>query len=278
VLFETSFPKLCERRACILVGGFRAQKLLKTIRRNSVFRIFTAGLWRENPVLVSVFGLCPVLATTTSLTNAFGMGMVTAFVMVFSNLIISIFRSYFPHYIRIPCYIVVIASFVTLVDLLVKAYLPALSASLGVFIPLIVVNCIPLARADCFANKNGPIDSALDGLGGGLGFTLALCIVGAVREITGSGAIGDIPLTSLFGGSGAHFQTPAAMIMAPGAFLVIGFVMAFLSWRKGKTIEQATYASLKAQLEPEFAQPKEPSAPASKPATTDNNPTGQDNK
>ena len=158
--------------------------MLKTIKN---------GLVNENPTFVQLLVMCPTLAVTTSLKNGIGMGLSVTFVLVLSNMIVSLLRKAIPQKIRIAAYVVIIATFVTIVDLLLKAYIPSLSNSLGLFIPLIVVNCIILARAEAFASKNGVVKSAADGLGMGLGFTVALSIISAVREILGNGTILDIP-------------------------------------------------------------------------------------
>ena len=180
---------------------------------------FTKGIWKENPVLVLLLGTCPTLALTNSAVNGFGMGVATTFVLAGSNLVISLIAGIVPKKIRIPVYIVVIATFVTVIDMLMKAYAPqSLYQALGIFIPLIVVNCIILGRAEAFASKNSPLDSILDGVGIGLGFTLALTAVGAVREILGSGAIFGVSLGT------ADFM-PLIFVLAPGAFLVLGYLM-----------------------------------------------------
>ncbi len=176
------------------------------------------GVIRENPTFVLVLGMCPTLGTTTSAANGFGMGAATMAVLIMSNVVISLIKNLIPDKVRIPAFIVVIASFVTIIQMLMQAYVPSLYASLGVFIPLIVVNCIILGRAEAFASKNGAFDSALDGLGIGLGFTLSLTVIGAVREILGSG--------SIFGASlGIGDYMPLVFVLAPGGFLVLGFLM-----------------------------------------------------
>ena len=157
-------------------------------------KVLTSGIIKNNPTFVLVLGMCPTLGTTTSAENGFGMGVATMAVLILSNLVISLIKNLIPDKVRIPAFIVVIASFVTIISMLMQAYVPALYASLGVFIPLIVVNCIILGRAEAFASKNTPLDSVLDGVGIGLGFTLSLTAVGAVREILGSGAIFGISL------------------------------------------------------------------------------------
>ena len=180
--------------------------------------ILVNGIIKENPVLVLVLGTCPTLATTTSAINGLGMGVAATAVLVFSNLIISLLKSVIPDKVRIPSYIVVIAGLVTVVQMLVQAYAIDLYNALGVFLPLIVVNCIILGRAEAFASKNSAFDSVLDGVGIGLGFTLALTVVGAVREILGSGAIFGLSL-------GIADYTPLIFVLAPGAFLVLGYLM-----------------------------------------------------
>ena len=167
------------------------------------FLAFWYGIFKNNPTFRLVLGLCPTLAVTTSLENALGMGLAATFVLVCSNVLVSALRKVIPAAVHIPCYIVIIATFVTAVDLLMQAYLPDLSASLGIFIPLIVVNCVILGRAEAFASRNGVVDSFADGLGSGIGFTLALALVAAVREICGAGTLtvwGDIAIKGLTGG------------------------------------------------------------------------------
>jgi electron transport complex, rnfABCDGE type, E subunit len=182
----------------------------------------TRGIVRENPTFVMLLGMCPTLGVTTSASNGLGMGLATLFVLMLSNLAISSVKSLIPDMVRIPCYIVIIASFVTVVDLLMSAYLPGLHAKLGIFIPLIVVNCIILGRAEAFASKNNLLQSLLDAVGMGLGFTLGLTSLGIVREILGSG--------SLFGWSfvGEGADTVLLFIMPPGAFLALaGLIIIF---------------------------------------------------
>ena len=176
------------------------------------------GIIKENPTFVLMLGMCPTLAVTSSAINGLGMGLSTTIVLVCSNLLISLFRKIIPNGVRMPAYIVIVASLVTVVDFLMKAFVPSLSSSLGVYIPLIVVNCIILGRAEAFASKNGPVDSILDGVGIGLGFTLSLTAVGAVREILGSGAIFGYSL-------GVADYMPLVFVLAPGAFLVLGYLM-----------------------------------------------------
>lgn len=178
------------------------------------------GLFTNNPVLVQLIGMCPTLATTTSLENGFGMGMAATAVLICSNVGISLLRKLIPSKVRIAAYITIIAGFVTAVDLLMQAYLPDLSKSLGLFIPLIVVNCIILARAEAFASKNKVIPSLVDGLAMGLGFTFALCILSTIREILGAGTLLGHPLF------GDNFQPAIMMILPAGGFLTLGFVIA----------------------------------------------------
>ncbi len=180
-------------------------------------KIILSGIVKNNPTFVLLLGMCPTLGTTTSAINGAGMGLATMAVLIMSNIVISLIKNIIPSKVRIPSYIVVIAAFVTIVELCMKAYTPELYKTLGVFIPLIVVNCIILGRAEGFAAKNGVLDSALDGIGTGLGFTLALTLVGAVREMLGSGSI-----------FGYNFITGDGMlifVLAPGAFLVLGYLM-----------------------------------------------------
>jgi len=183
----------------------------------SKFHYLSDGLVKNNPTFVLVLGMCPTLATTTSALNGMEMGLATMFVLILSNIVISLIAPVVPDKVHIPVYIVVIATFVTLLELLMKAYVPAVYASLGLFIPLIVVNCIVLGRAEAFAGKNGVGASALDGIGVGLGFTLSLTVIGLVREILGSGSAFGF---KLFAGDGI-----LAFVLAPGAFLVIGYLM-----------------------------------------------------
>ena len=180
--------------------------------------IILSGIVKNNPTFVLVLGMCPTLGTTTSAENGMGMGLATMAVLILSNLVISLVKNIIPDKVRIPAFIVIIASFVTIIQMLMQAFVPALYASLGVFIPLIVVNCIILGRAEAFASKNNPFDSMLDGVGIGLGFTLSLTTIGAVREILGGG--------SIFGHAlGIGDYTPLIFVLAPGAFLVLGYLM-----------------------------------------------------
>ena len=181
------------------------------------FSLVTDGLIKNNPTFVLVLGMCPTLATTTSANNGLEMGLATLFVLVLSNIAISLVAPAVPDKVRIPVYIVVIATFVTVLQLLMQAYVPSVYDTLGLFIPLIVVNCIVLGRAEAFANKNSVGASALDGLGVGLGFTLSLTVIGVVREILGSG--------SVFGWKFIPGDGILAFVMAPGAFIALGYLM-----------------------------------------------------
>lgn len=186
-----------------------------TLREN-----FTKGIIKENPVLVLVLGTCPTLAVSTSVTSALGMGAAATIVLLCSNIVISALRKVIPDKVRIPCYIVLIAGFVTLVQMLVKAFAPALDESLGIYLPLIVVNCIILGRAEMFASKNKVLDSAVDALGMGVGFTLALVLMATIREVLGNGTFMGVALPVL---ADNHISI---MTMAPGGFLVFGILMA----------------------------------------------------
>ena len=183
----------------------------------SKLSLITKGFVKDNPTFVLVLGMCPTLATTTSAMNGLEMGLATMFVLILSNIVISLVAPAVPDKVRIPVYIVIIATFVTVLQLLMQAYVPAVYETLGLFIPLIVVNCIVLGRAEAFANKNSVADSALDGLGIGIGFTMSLTVIGIVREILGSG--------SVFGWKFIAGDGILAFVMAPGAFLVLGYLM-----------------------------------------------------
>lgn len=182
---------------------------------------FTKGFFKENPIFVLVLGMCPTLATTSSAMNGLGMGLATTFVLIGSNVVISAIAGLIPDKVRIPSYIVVIATFVTIVDLLMQAYTQALYEQLGIFIPLIVVNCIVLGRAEAFANKNKIGASFFDGLGMGLGFAMALGILGSIREILGSG--------SIFGMKFISGDAILVFVLAPGAFITLGYLIAFIN-------------------------------------------------
>ncbi|HWP51784.1 MAG TPA: electron transport complex subunit E [Clostridia bacterium] len=196
----------------------------------------TNGIIKENPVLVLLLGTCPTLATSTQAKNAIGMGLAATVVLMCSNIAISALRKIIPDKVRIPSYVVVIAGFVTVVQMLVKAYAPALDASLGIYLPLIVVNCIILGRAEMFASKNGVVDSALDGIGMGLGFTLALLLMATIREIFGSGTWFGIRLVS------EEARTISIMGLAPGGFFVFGSLIALVNkLTKGKAIKKKEF-------------------------------------
>ena len=186
---------------------------------NKLFKVFKDGIVENNPIFVQFLGMCPTLAVTTSAINGLGMGLSAMAVLVFSNLVISLLRKFIPQKIRIAAYIVIIAGFVTVIDLLLQAYLPDLSQALGAFIPLIVVNCIILARAESFASKNGPILSIADGFGIGAGFTVALVIIASVREILGNGSIFGISIL------GSSYQPVTMAVLAPGAFIIFGLLL-----------------------------------------------------
>ena len=193
----------------------------------SLVKEFAKGLWRENPTLVLLLGLCPTLAVTTSLPNAVGMGLAATFVLVCSNVLISVLKKLIPSEVRIPAYIMIIATFVTVAKLLMAAYLPALKEALGIFLALIVVNCIILGRAEAFASKNPPLASFFDGLGMGLGFTSGLSVIAVFREILGNGTLWGIPLAD-----GLAAYTPKVFVLAPGGFLTLGLILAFCAWRR----------------------------------------------
>lgn len=190
---------------------------------NQLTERLKAGIIKDNPTFVQVLGMCPTLAVTTSAVNAIGMGLSTTAVLICSNVAISLIRNIIPSKIRIPSFIVVIASFVTVVEFLLKAYIPSLYSSLGLFIPLIVVNCIILGRAEAYASKNKPLASIFDGLGMGLGFTVSLTVIGCIRELLGVGTLFGVQIMP-------SFYTPATvMILAPGAFFTLGILMAILN-------------------------------------------------
>ena len=184
---------------------------------------FKEGLLTKNPVTVQLLGMCSTMAITTTLFNGIGMGISVIIILTCSNIVISLVRKLIPDQIRIACYIVIVAGFVTIVDLLMQAYLPSLSESLGVFIPLIVVNCIILARAEAFASKNPVIDSAVDGLGMGIGFTIALTLIGCVRELIGNGSLFGI---NILGGS---YEPMLILVLASGGFLTYGILLGIIN-------------------------------------------------
>ncbi len=201
---------------------------------NRLVKEFTKGITIENPTFGLVLGLCPTLAVSTSVINAVGMGVAATFVLLGSNIIISSLRKFIPDQIRIPCFIVIIATFVTINELIMKAYFPALNRSLGIFVPLIVVNCIVLGRAEAYACKNRVIDSILDGLGMGVGFTLALMLIAAIREILGAGTIFGVTLSS-------NFEPAIMMILAPGALLTMGILIGIVNyWHIRKSVRKVT--------------------------------------
>lgn len=203
------------------------------MEKKSKLQILTNGFIKENPVLVLVIGTCPTLALSTQAINGIGMGLSVLFVLTCSNIFISALKKVIPDTVRIPCYIVVIAAFVTIVQLVISAFFPALNDSLGVYIPLIVVNCIILGRAEMFANKNSVIDSALDGIGMGIGYTIALTLMGCIRELLGNGTLFGVTVT-------ANVITPMTiMTMAPGGFLTFGVMIAIVNKiTKGKVREK----------------------------------------
>ena len=192
------------------------------------------GLIKENPTFVLMLGMCPTLAVTTSAMNALGMGLSTTVVLIFSNLLISLFRKAIPNGVRMPAYIVIVASLVTIVEFIMKAYTPALAKQLGVYIPLIVVNCIILGRAEAYASKNPPIPSFFDGIGMGLGFTIAITILGAIRELIGGGTIFSDGTNALFDLSTIGYTPASIFILAPGAFFVLAFMIAVMNRIKRK--------------------------------------------
>jgi electron transport complex protein RnfE len=189
---------------------------------NSNWKVLSNGLIKENPTFVLLLGMCPTLGTTSSAMNGLSMGLATAFVLICSNTAISLLKNIIPDKVRIPAFIVVIAAFVTVVEMVMQAYIPALFDSLGLFIPLIVVNCIVLGRAEAFAAKNNVLKSMLDGFGMGLGFTVALTILGVVRELAGTGKAFGFPLYPESGGI-------LIMVLAPGAFITLGYLIAIIN-------------------------------------------------
>jgi electron transport complex protein RnfE len=189
---------------------------------------FSKGFYTDNPVFRLMLGLCPVLAVSTSVNNAIGMGAAATFVLVSSNLVVSIIRKWVPSKIRIPIYIIIIATFVTIVELIMAGFFPALNKSLGLFIPLIVVNCIILGRAEAFASKNTILMSIIDGLGMGIGFSFALIVISTFREVLGNGTWMGFPVF------GTGYEPVLLMILAPGAFLTIGFLIGFFNWFEHK--------------------------------------------
>ena len=189
---------------------------------NNNLKILLNGLIKENPTFVLLLGMCPTLGTTSSAINGMSMGLATPFVLICSNIVLSLIKNLVPDKVRIPAYIVVIAAFVTMVEMIMQAYVPALYASLGLFIPLIVVNCIVLGRAEAFAAKNSVVPSMFDGLGIGLGFTLALTLLGSIRELLGTGKIFDFAIYPESYGM-------LLFVLAPGAFIALGFLIAIVN-------------------------------------------------
>ncbi len=201
------------------------------MKNNKYLGYLTNGIIKENPVLRLVLGTCPTLAVTTAAINGIGMGVAATVVLIGSNLVISLLRNIIPDKVRIPAYITIIAGFVSVVQMLVKAFLPAIDAALGIYLPLIVVNCIILGRAEMFASKNPPVASMLDGLGMGIGFTATLTLMGAIREIIGAGTLFSLPITASF------IDPMIIMLLPPGGFFVFGVLVAVsnkLATRKGK--------------------------------------------
>ena len=196
---------------------------------NESFDIFAKGLWRENPVFVMLLGMCPVLAVTNSVTNALAMGLATLFVLVSSSTLVSLLRNVIPKQVRIATYIVIIATFVTMMDYAIQAISLEVYLALGAFIQLIVVNCIILGRAEAFASKNGPIKAILDALGMGIGFTVALLCLGGVRELLGNGSLLGVDVF------GPHFEPWAVMILPPGGFFVLGAWLLLFAWLKERS-------------------------------------------
>lgn len=189
------------------------------MEKKSCGRVFFNGILPENPTFRLVLGTCPTMAITTSAINGIGMGLAATFVLLGSNIVISLLRSFIPDKIRIPAFVVVICTFVTMVQMLMQAFLPSLYQSLGIFIPLIVVNCIILARAEAFASKNGVLLSAMDGLGMGLGFTLAITLIGAIRELIGAGSVFGVNLL------GSGYEPMLLVILPAGGFIVFGLTL-----------------------------------------------------
>ncbi len=195
----------------------------------SVGKIFKDGLLDQNPIFVQLLGMCSTLAVSTTVINGIGMGLSVTFVLILSNLFISLLRNFIPSKIRIASYIVIIAGFVTVVDMVLQAYVPSLAESLGLFIPLIVVNCVILARAESFASKHGPLPSVLDGLAMGFGFTVALVIISAIRELIGSGTLLGLKVLP-------EAYSPAVLVISPvGGFLILGGLIAFVQWLKNRS-------------------------------------------
>ena len=224
------------------------------MKEPSTIEEFLKGIYRENPIFVIVLGLCPTLAVSTQVVNALGMGAGVIFVLLGSNFFVSLLRNFIPEKIRIPAYIVIIASFVTVVDLFMQAYSPSLSKSLGVFVQLIVVNCIILGRAEAFAKKNTVARSVLDGLGMGVGFTLALILIALIREVLGAGTITLFPMGSFSGVIKIPILVSApvrVMGLAAGALLVIGYLKAFFNWLDVKGKEKKINSRIRKSQSPQ---------------------------
>ena len=245
-------------------------------KKSSNKAVFLAGIIKENPVFVALLGCCPTLATTKSVEAALGMGLLVILVLIGSNVLISLLRKVIPAEVKIPCYIVIIATFVTIIKLLTQAFIPALYDSLGVFISLIVVNCIILGRAEAFASKNGPKASFFDAVGTGIGFTMALCIIAFIRELIGTGALTFgyyFPLpTPLKWQIFPESMAISLFVQSAGGFLVLGCVLAFIAWRanvkadKKAALEKARIEELKAKKAAEVAAKKAEAEKAQKAA------------
>ena len=186
-------------------------------------KILLNGIFNENPTFRLVLGMCPTLAVTTAAVNGVGMGLAATFVLICSNFVVALLKDFIPSKVRIPAYVVIIATFVSIVEMVMKAFIPSLYEALGIFIPLIVVNCIILARAEAFASKNTPVESILDGLGIGLGFTLALTLVASIRELIGNGTLFGLTIM------GAGYEPELIMILAPGGFITLGLILALIN-------------------------------------------------
>ena len=236
----------------------------KSVSKNKA--VLLAGIITENPTFVSLLGMCPTLATTKSVEAAIGMGLLVILTLIGSNTIISLLRKVIPSQVKIPCYILIIATFVTILKMLTEAFIPDLYSSLGVFISLIVVNCIILGRAEAFASKNGPVASFFDGLGAGIGFTLAICVIALIREVVGTGALSfgvyfPIGAQYIFHIIPEAYAIPI-FVQSAGGFLTLAFVLAFLAWRKNRkeaqklAAERARIEELKAKKAKELAEKK----------------------
>lgn len=192
-------------------------------KEQSLRGVFVNGILNENPTFRLVLGTCPTIAVTTAAINGVGMGLAATFVLIGSNVVISLLRKFIPDKVRIPCFIVVICTFVTMIQMLMQAFLPSLYESLGIFIPLIVVNCIILARAEAFASKNDVVASAVDGAGMGLGFTMALTLIGSIRELIGNGTLFDMQILP------TGYQPMLLLVLAPGGFIVFGLILGIVN-------------------------------------------------